>query len=81
MATVLIGFSWNQKFEEIWLRLGLLFHFDVLRHQILVKMTVEKPIKTGSDVNPEKNVNSEWSLPANDHEYVHIDLIWSKTNF
>ena len=49
-ATILIGFSWNRKFEEIGLRLGLLFHFNILRHQLLVKMTVRKTVKNQSNL-------------------------------
>ena len=51
-ATVLVRFSWNLVCGYLHELLGLGLQISVLRHQLLVKMTVEKTVKTGSDVNP-----------------------------
>ena len=50
-ATVFIRFSWNFEYNICSSLLGLGLHFSDLRHHLLVKMAVEKTVKTGSDVN------------------------------
>ena len=50
-ATVFIRFSWNFEYNICSVLLGLGLHFSNLRHHLLVKMAVEKNVKTGSDVN------------------------------
>ena len=49
-ATVFIRFSSNFVCDISSVLLGLGLHFSILRHHLLVKMTVEKTVKTGSDV-------------------------------
>ena len=49
-ATVFIRFSSNFVCDISSVLLGLGLHFSNLRHHLLVKMTVEKTVKTGSDV-------------------------------
>ena len=63
-ATILIQFSWNWKSEEIELWLCLLFNFNVLRHQLPVKMAVKNPLKPGLTWIRKQNVDSDWSWPA-----------------
>ena len=50
-ATVFIRFSWNFEYNICSSLLGLGLHFSDLRHHLLVKMAVEKTVKTGSEVN------------------------------
>ena len=50
-ATVFIRFSWNFEYNICSSLLGLGLHFSDLRHHLLVKMAVEKTVKTGSDLN------------------------------
>ena len=50
-ATVLVRFSLNLVCGYLRGSLGLRLQISILRHQLLVKMTVEKTVKTGSDVN------------------------------
>ena len=50
-ATVLIRFSWNLVCRYYYVLLGMGLKVSVLRHQLPVKMTVGKTVKTGSDVN------------------------------
>ena len=46
-ATVFIRFSWNFEYNICGDLLGLGLHFSDLRHHLLVKMAVEKTVKTG----------------------------------
>ena len=50
-VTVFIRFSWNLKYNICGYLLGMGLHFSNLRHHLLVKMAVEKTVKTGSDAN------------------------------
>ena len=50
-ATVFIPFSWNFEYNICSDLLDLGLYFSNLCHHLLVKMTAEKNVKTGSDVN------------------------------
>ena len=49
--TVLVRFTQNLACVYLHSILGLELQFSVLRHQLPVKIAVEKTVKTGSDVN------------------------------
>ena len=50
-ATVLVRFTQNLACVYLHSLLGLGLQFSVLRHQLPVKIAVEKTVKTGSDLN------------------------------
>ena len=50
-ASVFIRFSLNFEYNICSDLLGLGLHFSDLRHHLLVKVAVEKNVKTGSDMN------------------------------
>ena len=50
-VTVFIRFSLNLEYDICSSLLGLGFHSSDLRHHLLVKMAVEKTVKTAIDAN------------------------------
>ena len=50
-AIDVMRFSWNLVCEYLQELLGLGLQISVLRHELLVKMTVEKAVETGIEVN------------------------------
>ena len=53
-AKVLVRFTQNLACVYLHSLLGLGLQFSVLRHQLPIKIAVEKNVKTGSDVNSKR---------------------------
>ena len=74
-ATVFIRFSRNFEYDICSYLLGLGLHFSDLRHHLLVKMAVEKTVKTGSDVNSKTKYRFSLILTRWTRTYAYLVLL------